>query len=96
MVLRVTDCQLYLDGGWADPYDPVASDSACAYYNSDFSTYPEEYKDFLKEFFIAQSQGYENKGVGWFFWTGKTENNCAPEWDYLYLLEKGIISKSLC
>jgi len=94
--LAVTDCQLYLDGGWADPYDPVASDSACAYYNSDFSTYPEEYKDFLKEFFIAQSQGYENKGVGWFFWTGKTENNCAPEWDYLYLLEKGIISKSLC
>ena len=94
--LAVTDCQLYLDGGWADPYNPVASNSACEYYNSDFSTYSDEYKGFLKEFFVAQSEGYENKGVGWFFWTGKTENNCAPEWDYLYLVEKGIISENLC
>ena len=94
--LAVTDCQLYLDGGYADPYVPVASESACNYYNSDFSTYPDEYKEFLKEFFLAQSEGYQNKGVGWFFWTGKTENNCAPEWDYLYLLEKEIIPRNIC
>ena len=52
--LAVTDCQKYLDGGYATPYDPVASDSTCDYYNSDFSTYPEEYKDFLRTFMLAQ------------------------------------------
>ena len=31
-----------------------------------------------------------------FFWTAKTENNCAPEWDYLYLLQNGIVPQNLC
>ena len=38
----------------------------------------------------------QNGGAGWFFWTAKTENHSAPEWDYLYLLEKGIAPKNLC
>ena len=84
--LQVVDCGIP---------NHAASDSACEYYNSDRMK-REEYKEFLKEFFIAQTQGYENKGVGWFFFTGKTENNGSPEWDYLYLLEQGIIPPRLC
>ena len=95
--LAVTDCQQYLNGGYADPYiPPDASESACEYYNSDFSSYPNEYKDFLRKFFLAQTEVYEKKGVGWFFWTAKSENNCAPEWDFIYLLDSGIIPANLC
>ena len=36
------------------------------------------------------------QGVGWFFWTAKTEENCAPEWDFLFLLEQGIAPANLC
>ncbi len=31
-----------------------------------------------------------------FFWTAKTENNCAPEWDYLFLLQNGVVPQNLC
>ena len=30
-----------------------------SYYNSDFSTYSEQYKDFLKQFFLAQIDSFE-------------------------------------
>jgi len=97
--LAVTDCQKYLDGGYADPYvAPAASAETCAYYNSDFGTFTEDYKDFLKNFFLAQIDGFEkgDRGVGWYFWTAKTENNCAPEWDFLFLVQNGIIPQDLC
>ena len=93
--LAVTDCQKYLDGGYADPYVPVAKPSTCAYYNSDFSTFPSEYLVFLNEYALAQMDGYEI-GKGWFFWTAKTENVCAPEWDYIFLLQAGIMPANLC
>ena len=75
-----------------------ASPETCAYYNDDWSTYNDEYKEFLKTFFLAQTDGYEKgeNGQGWFFWTGKTENNCAPEWDFVFLIENGIIPQDLC
>jgi aryl-phospho-beta-D-glucosidase BglC (GH1 family) len=96
--LAVTDCQLYLDGGYADPYVPVASESTCAYYNSNFTTYPADYIQFLQDFIRAQMDSHESKGAGsgWFFWTAKTENNCAPEWDYIFLLDNGIAPADLC
>jgi len=34
--------------------------------------------------------------AGWVFWTAKTEDHCAPEWDYLFLLENGIVPADLC
>ena len=37
-----------------------------------------------------------SQGIGWFFWTAKTEENCAPEWDFLFLLEQGIAPANLC
>lgn len=94
--LAVTDCQEYLDGGYATPYvPPAASDSTCAYYNSNFTTYSDEYKAFLADFMLAQMDAYE-QGDGYFFWTAKTEDSCAPEWDYLFLLRNGIAPADLC
>ena len=77
---------------------PDASEEACAYYNSNPGTFSDEYKAFLKDYFIAQIDGYEKgeTGNGWFFWTAKTENTCAPEWDFLWLLENGLVPSNLC
>merc|ERR1711915_154368 len=96
--LAVTDCQKYLTGGYRTPYDPQASDTACQYYNSNWSTYSDQYKKFLQQYFLAQIDSYEygENGAGWFMWTMKTENNCAPEWDFLFLLENQVIPSNLC
>ena len=29
-------------------------------------------------------------------WTMKTEDGCAPEWDFLLLLQLGVIPPNLC
>ena len=160
---------------------PTPSVSYFSYYNSDFTTYSEQYKDFLKQFFLAQIDSFESGmseetlpclfylqpwyptthllicfiiffilqhieinyliflfdefkfvinnicclklliiwnwnfksifinnrlwqvavimfflAAGWVFWTAKTEDHCAPEWDYLFLLENGIVPADLC
>ena len=96
--MAVTECQKYIQGGYNDPYIPAyASEETCKYYDSDFSNYTEEYKDFLQKYFLAQIEPYQNYGgIGWFFWTGKTLNNCAPEWDFLFLVENSILPLDLC
>ena len=97
--LAVSECQKYLNGGYMDPYSPPdAKPSTCEYYNSNFETFSAEYKEFLSNFFLAQIDGYEKgeSGVGWYFWTAKTENNCAPEWDFLFLVQNGIVPSDLC
>ena len=94
--LAVTDCQKYLDGGYANPYDPVAINSTCEYYDSDFDNFPPEYISFLRDFMLAQMDAYEQAWDGWYFWTAKTEDNCAPEWDYLFLARNGIAPLNLC
>ena len=101
--MAVTDCQKYIQGGYNDPYIPAyASKETCKYYNSNFSTYTEEYKNFLQFYFLSQIEPYQNyndeakEAIGWFFWTGKTLNNCAPEWDFLFLVENNIIDSDLC
>lgn len=78
------------------PYvPPQSSEEACNYYNSDFSTFAAEYKQFLTNFFLAQLDSFE-AGAGWTMWTMKTEEHCAPEWDFLFLLEQGILPQDLC
>jgi len=96
--LAITDCQLYLQGGVNEPYHPGTGAEVCARYPSNFADYSEEYKDFLANFMLAQMDSFEfgDQGVGWFFWTAKTEENCAPEWDFLFLLEQGIAPGNLC
>ena len=56
------------------------------------------HSNFLKSYFLAQIDGYEkgDNGRGWFMWTGKTENNSGPEWDFIFLTENGIIPEDLC
>jgi len=94
--LAITDCQKYLQGGFVTPYvPPQSSEETCNYYNSDFSTFAAEYKQFLTNFFLAQLDSFE-AGAGWTMWTMKTEENCAPEWDFLFLLEQGILPQDLC
>ena len=94
--LAINDCQKYLDGGYGEPYvPPNRSPAVCDYYNGDFSTYNDEYKQFMRDYMGAQMDAYE-AGNGWFFWTAKTENNCGPEWDYLFLLRNGIAPANLC
>ena len=39
---------------------------------------------------------YGENGAGWFMWTLKTERHCAPEWDFLFLLQQGVIPPDLC
>lgn len=90
------DCQKYLDGGYNTPYKPPnGSPDTCAYYNKDFSEYTADHKEFLRNFMTAQMDSYE-AGDGYFFWTAKSENNCAPAWDFLFLLEQGIAPQNLC
>ena len=36
-----------------------ASESACAYYNSNYDSFPDEYVDFLRSYFIAQIDAFE-------------------------------------
>ena len=38
---------------------PLASDSACAYYNSDWDSYDSLYREFLANYFLAQIDSYE-------------------------------------
>jgi len=97
--LAVTDCQKYLNGGFSTPYvPPDASESACAWYNGDYQNFPDYYIDFLKQYFIAQIDAFEygEMGAGWMMWTMKTEDGCAPEWDFLLLLQLGVIPPNLC
>ena len=42
-------------------------DAACQFYNSDFTTFTPDYKEFLKKYFLAQIDGFEYgaTGAGW-------------------------------
>jgi len=94
--LSVTECTKYLSGGYMIDYIPPDNDpSLCEFYNNDWSTYQDDYKEFMSNFFLAQIDSFE-AGAGWFFWTGKTEGNSSPEWDYLFLLDQGVIPADLC
>ncbi|KAJ1676075.1 hypothetical protein EV182_008938, partial [Spiromyces aspiralis] len=67
-------------------------DSSHCQCTGDASNHPSEwsvdYWDFLKRFARAQIDAYE-RGAGWVFWNFKTES--APQWDYLFLTDFGII-----
>jgi len=92
--LATTDCTLFLNGvgngtRWEGTLmsssnfgQPIGTASRNACGNP--STWDPGYTDELREFFLAQTAAYEN-GLGWFFWTAKTEQSqyCAGQWDYL-------------
>jgi len=98
--LAITECQKYLVDGYKVPYHPphCEFEDICSYYNAGWDTFPQERKDFYAKYFLAQTDCFEfgDNGAGWFFWTMKTEEHCAPEWDFIFLLDNGIIPGDLC
>jgi glucan 1,3-beta-glucosidase len=101
--LAVTDCTIYLSNGVNGGCDMAANPlcayrstaevvsggtDLCSYYNATPSAMPQEYRTFLGQFARAQMDSFE-AAQGWFFWNFRTENNHAPEWDYLLGVQEG-------
>ncbi|ORY35550.1 putative cellulase [Naematelia encephala] len=83
--LATTDCAPSLNGrGIGARYDGSYSGSSyvgdCRTKSGDGSSFSQEYKDFMREFYDAQVQTYENNAQGWIHWTWKTE--AAADWSY--------------
>ncbi|KAF9412056.1 hypothetical protein BGZ94_001159 [Podila epigama] len=96
--VAVNDCATYLNGigsgtRWEGTFNggapPKSPDANCAKENN-ASTYSDEYKLFLKNFFSAQIEAYE-QGNGWFYWNFKTESN--PLWSYFDGVDGGWLPK---
>ncbi|KAG0335238.1 hypothetical protein BG004_000076 [Podila humilis] len=95
--VAVNDCATYLNGvgtgnRWEGTWNgapPKMVGANCASENN-AATYTVEYKQFLKNFFLAQIEGYE-QGSGWTYWNFKTENN--PLWSYFDGVDGGWLPK---
>jgi len=94
--VATTDCAKYLNGrGTGSRYDGSFPGSYfignCGPKTGSASGFPEKYKTFMRKFFEAQVQAYE-QGAGWVYWTWKAEN--ADDWSYQVGLEGGWIPKN--
>ncbi|KAG0096463.1 hypothetical protein BGZ93_004495 [Podila epicladia] len=95
--VAVNDCAKYLNGinsgsRWEGTFGDVRvspTGGSCASEN-DASKYSSTYKQFLRNFFEAQVEAFE-QGAGWFFWNFKTESN--PLWSYFDGVDQGWIPK---
>jgi len=70
----------------------------CEYYNTPYQNMTAEYKQFLLEFARAQMDSFELNSApdhGWFFWNFHTEDNHAPEWDFLLGVQEGWIDSDV-
>ncbi|RSH88775.1 exo-1,3-beta-glucanase [Saitozyma podzolica] len=54
--------------------------NSCNGLSGSSSTWSSDYKTFLRKFYDAQTQVYENNGQGWIMWTWKTET--SEDWSY--------------
>ncbi|KAI8082810.1 glycoside hydrolase superfamily [Halteromyces radiatus] len=97
------DCGKYLNGvGLGTRYENTMNgnddDSRCPQCNctqvEDWPSWTSGYKHFLNTFVQRQMDAYE-AGVGWFFWTYKTEQHINPHWDYSLAWEKGWAPKDV-
>ncbi|KAG0167021.1 hypothetical protein DFQ28_003389 [Apophysomyces sp. BC1034] len=97
--LATNDCGKYLNGvGLGTRYEGTlvengeTSPAVCPGCNctalEDWKTWTEDYKSFLRQFIERQMDAFE-AGLGWFFWTYKTEDHANPHWDYLLGWEQG-------
>ena len=63
------------------PSCPAKSSAcSCSSASADPSTYSAEYKQFLQMFAEAQMAAFE-AGIGWFYWTWKTESAVQWSWE---------------
>ncbi|CAO3676679.1 unnamed protein product [Rhizopus stolonifer] len=103
--VATNDCGKYLNGmglgarfdGTLDqegmPNHPVCPACTCKGVD-DWTKFTTEYKQFLLEFMEKQMDAYES-GIGWFYWTYKTEDHINPHWDYLLAWEQGFAPKDV-
>jgi glucan 1,3-beta-glucosidase len=104
--LAITDCTLFLASGVSGGcnlaeqpgclYNATPTrygrDDVCQYYNRPGPDMDDDYKGFLRNFAHAQMDAFET-AVGWFFWNFRTEEEHAPEWDYLMGVREGWMPK---
>lgn len=93
-----TDCAKYLNGrGVGARFDGSYPGSSfigsCNGISGSASTFSDEYKNFLRRFWEAQTSTYE-ANAGWIQWTWKTEEGTGEEWSYSKGLEYGWISSN--
>ncbi|CCM04461.1 uncharacterized protein FIBRA_06641 [Fibroporia radiculosa] len=89
-----TDCAPYLNGrGIGSRYDGTYSGStyvgSCTGLTGSASTFSDEYKTFLRQYWEAQAITFSSAAQGWLQWTWKTES--ADEWSYQAGLANGWI-----
>ena len=90
------DCAKYLNGrGVGSRYDGTFPGStrvgSCTGLTGMASTFSQDYKSFLRQFWEAQAITFE-KGQGWIQWTWKTES--TDEWSYKAGLVNGWIPQN--
>lgn len=61
----------------------------------DWSTSNSSNTAFYKNWFAAQVIGYEKTGIGWIFWTWKTQDLNGYRWDYQMAVQAGVIPTNL-
>ncbi|KAG6840298.1 hypothetical protein C0991_007659 [Blastosporella zonata] len=91
-----TDCAKYLNGrGIGSRYDGTFPGStrvgSCQGLTGHASTFSEDYKTFLRQYWEAQSSTF-GQGQGWFQWAWKAEK--ADEWSYQAGLANGWIPQN--
>ncbi|CEG79476.1 hypothetical protein RMATCC62417_13937 [Rhizopus microsporus] len=103
--VATNDCGKYLNGiglgarfdGTLDqgdgPATPVCPTCTCKGVD-DWKKFTPEYKTFLLKFMQKQMDAYE-AGIGWFYWTYKTQDHVNPHWDYLLAWEQGFAPKDV-
>ena len=89
-----TDCAKWLNGrGIGSRYDHSYGggkpDGSCDGKSGSASTFSDDYKKFLRQYWEAQTSTYEKGGKGWVQWTWKAE--AADEWSYEAGLKNGWI-----
>lgn len=92
-----TDCAKYLNGrGVGSRYDGTYPGStrigSCSAFTGPASGYSGEYKNFLRQFWEAQTIAFERWGEGWIQWTWKAE--VGQEWAYQAGLRNGWIPQN--
>ncbi|KAG8784759.1 exo-1,3-beta-glucanase [Ceratobasidium sp. 428] len=79
------DCAKYLNGrGVGARYDGTYPGSTkrgdCSPFTGSRTKFSTDYKNFMRQFYEAQTSSFERGGQGWFYWTWKAEQ--ADEWSY--------------
>ncbi|ORX62582.1 glycoside hydrolase [Hesseltinella vesiculosa] len=86
------DCGKYLNGV-RTPARYEGTGRSC-HGVDDWLNWTDEYKEFMNVLIQKQMNAYE-AGMGWFFWTYKTEDHVNPHWDYLLAWKKGWAPKDV-